>query len=385
MTLTPADELARRDAIEKLPKRLRQLDGILRGKGVDLAELEGADINKVGFYQAMHKNEDGDAVITDLARIEFAPSWETGPAWPLVQPGPPVKMPKRDRPKLAKGKYRKFMALPDMQIGYYWNNGELFPTHDEAALAIVMQQIREFQPDVIVWHGDNADFPELGRFRVTPAFVQTTQATIDRCTELGFEVRDAAPAADNKWLAGNHEERLVNYIIDNARAAFGLKRGREGEGWPVLSMPHLCRFGESGIDFLPGYPANRYFVNDGLQAIHGNKTGPHGTVAAKYLTKTKRSTMFGHIHSHDEANATDEDGWQVWAGSAGCLCRVDGAVPSTNSGQDLEGNPVTVHESWQQGLFLGEFKPEGKAFAREHVAIRHGWSLWRGKEYGTPA
>ena len=47
--------------------------------------------------------------------------------------------------------------------------------------------------------------------------------------------------------------------------------------------------------------------------------------------------------------------------------------------------PVTVHESWQQGLFVGEFKPDGRAFGREHVAIRHGWSLWRGTEYGTPA
>jgi hypothetical protein len=38
---------------------------------------------------------------------------------------------------------------------------------------------------------------------------------------LCAQVRDAAPNAQIIWLAGNHEERIPNYLLDNAAAAFG--------------------------------------------------------------------------------------------------------------------------------------------------------------------
>ena len=378
------DEAIADAARDNLPKRLAQLDKILRAKGIDLAELEAASVKDVKFWQSMHKDNDGEAIVTDLAGITFSPAWETGPAWPVVQPGPKVPLHKPAKARIGKG-YQRFMSLPDMQVGYFWRDGELIPTHDEEALAIVLAMVTDYDPDVIVLHGDNADFPELGRYRLTPSFAQTTQATVDRLTLLAGELREAAPRAGIKWLAGNHEERLSNYVIDNAKAAFGLRKGMDPDGWPVLSVPYLCRLDDVGIDYLPGYPANRYDINDGLRVIHGDKTGPAGTVAAKYLHRSHRSVMFGHIHTHDEAEVTNEDGWQVWAGSAGCLCRVDGAVPSTHSGSDLDGVPVQVHESWQQGLFVGEFKPDSRAFSVEHVSIRHSWSRWRGREYGKAA
>lgn len=362
-----------------LPKRLAQLDRILRSKGIDLADLEGAQVKSLGFYQMMHKDNDGEAVITDLARIEIAPSWESGPEWPVVQAAPAPKPQRRVKARATKG-WQSWASLPDMQIGYYSDSdGQLVPIHDEDAIAIALAVIRDLQPSVVVLVGDNADFASMSRFRTTPAFASTTQATIDRCALLAQELRDAAPAARIVWLAGNHEERLSNYILDNAKAAFGLKRA--SDRWPVLSMPHLCHFDAFDIEYLEGYPANRFVLNDGLQFIHGDRTGPPGTVAAKYLHRTHRSTVFGHIHTHDEAEVTNEDGWQVWAGSAGCLCRVDGVVPSTHSGNTSSGQPVVVHESWQQGFFVGEWKPDSRAFTVEHVAIRHGWARWRGMEY----
>jgi len=368
----------------KLSKRLRQIDGILRAKGIALDELEAASVRSVGFWQAMHKDEAGDAVITDLARIEFAPSWETGPAWPVIQRGPEVHRFAPVRTKKGKG-WRVGVALPDMQIGFMWGkDGTLVPIHDEAAIAIAIAIIRDVQPDVVVMHGDNADFAEWSRFRLSPVFAQTTQPTIDRCTLLGQQIREAAPNARIVWLAGNHEERLPNHILDNARAAFGLKRGQDVDGWPVLSMPNLCRFDDTRIEWLPGYPANRFALTPELDVIHGHYTGPNGTVAKKYLAKGRKSVLFGHVHSAEHAEQTDEEGWQRVAASAGCLCRTDGLVPSTKSGTDDEGHPVTVHEDWQQGLFVIDYKPSG-AFSLDRVSIRHGWARWRGQEYGEAA
>lgn len=380
-----ADRAAARPDPERLPKRLRQLDGILRAKGITLDELEAASVRSVGFWQAMHKDEAGDAVITDLARIEFAPSWETGPEWPVIQPGPAVvKAPKPARKRTRK--WQTAVVLPDMQIGYWWGpDGELVPTHDEAALSVARAIIRDAQPDLIVMHGDNADFPELSRYRLTPTFQRTTQATIDRCTILAADLRADAPGARIIWLAGNHEERLQNYVMDNAAAAFGLKRGCDTSAWPVLSMPNLCRFDESRVEFLPGYPANCYWINDKLRVIHGN-IARKGGVAHHYLDDARASTLYGHVHRAERAERTrtTRDGPRtVLAASAGCLARIDGAVPSTKGGYDLDGQPLVSYEDWQQGLFVIPFQPGEGHFALEHVQILDGWAMWRGQEYAA--
>lgn len=379
-------EALQASAADKLPKRLRQLHDILKAKGIDLADLEDAKVRSVGFWQAMHRDDDGEAVITDLARIELAPSWDEGPKWPVVQRGPAV--PSAPRAKRRKGKgWRTAVVLPDMQIGYYLNAAdELEAIHDEAAISIARQVIAEMAPDLIVMVGDNADFAEFSRFRLSPAYARTTQATIDRCTTIAADLRADAPDAEIVWLEGNHEARLSFAIIDNAKAAFGLRRGAEVDGWPVLSMPHLCHFDESGVDYRSGYPANDYWINDSLRVIHGHKVTSNGSTAHKYLDDARVSTIFGHVHRAEHAERTRQtrDGPRtITAASAGCLCRTDGAVPSTKGGMDVHGQPVPTAEDWQQGFHVVHYQPGDGPFALERVSILGGWAMHRGVEYRT--
>jgi hypothetical protein len=168
--------------------------------------------------------------------------------------------------------WRTAVVLPDMQVGYFRRGDDgLEPIHDERAIAIAIAACKDLQPDEIVMVGDNADLCEFGKYRTTPAFQRTTQATIDRLALLGAELRTACPNARIVWLAGNHEERLPNFILDNAVAAFGLRQGNTPESWPVLSLPHLCHFDRYGIEYLPGYPANKFWINERLRVIHGHK------------------------------------------------------------------------------------------------------------------
>jgi hypothetical protein len=378
-----------RDSLDKLPKRLRQLYEILAAKGIDLTALEEATVNKVGYWQSMHRDDDGNAVVTDLARIELAPAWETGPAWPVIAPGPKVKAPPPAKRRASKG-WRKAMVLPDMQIGYFINaDDDLEPIHDEAAISIVRQVIREQQPDLIVLVGDNADFAEFSRFRVSPAYQRTTQATIDRCTTIAADLRADAPAAEIIWLEGNHEARLTFHIIDNAKAAFGLRQGGPTpDGWPVLSMPHLCRFDDHRITYLSGYPANVWWINDNLRVIHGDKVTSNGSTAHKYLDDSRVSTIFGHVHRAEHAERTRQtrDGPRtITSASAGCLCRIDGTVPSTKGGIDVHGQPVPTAEDWQQGFHVVHYQPGDGAFSLERVQILNGWARFRDQEYrATP-
>lgn len=364
---------------------LGKIAELLKRNDIELDEI-GA-VKRVSLYQSLTKNEDGEAEIHDLLGIQFSPAFEAGPQWPVVQQGPAVKLP----PVKAKPKpptdYRTCVVLPDMQIGYFRNKeGQLEPTHDEGAIDIAFSIIKDVKPDLIVMVGDNLDLPEFGKYRLSSAYALTTQASIDRATTLCAQIRSLAPHARVVWLSGNHEERLVNYVIDNAKSAFALRKGNTPDSWPVLSVPYLCRFDEFGIEFVPGYPAGQFWINQRLRVIHGTKVRSNGSTAHAYLSTEKTSVLYGHIHRREwaERSRSDWDGPKtVMAASPGTLARCDGTVPSTKGGLDLDGRPMTVVEDWQQGLGVVTFEEGDGQFWYEQVPFHGGEAFFRGKLYST--
>ena len=321
--------------------------------------------------------------------VQFSPAWETGPAWETVRQGPPTKVTVRlPKPLPRPEGYEVAVVLPDIQIGYFRGaDGDLEPTHDEAAITVAEQIIAAAQPDKIVLVGDNLDAPEFGKYRLSPAFSLTTQASIDRATELCFRLRALAPDAEIVWIAGNHEERISNATIENLKAAFGIKRGLAPDSLPVLSVPFLLRMDEAQIDYRPGYPAGSYWINERLRVIHGDKVASGGSTAHKYLANSKTSVLYGHIHRREwaERSREDFDGPKtIMAASPGCLCRTDGCVPATQGGLDLEGRPVPVTLDWQQGVGVVTYQPGDGEFWYEQVPIHSGRAWWRGKLYGCP-
>ncbi len=359
------------------------------GKLVDLFDRQGIDINEVGtikrvsVYQSLTKNVDGEAEVHDLMGVQFSPAWETGPQWPVIQQGPAYKLPPRKTASQKPQDWLTAVILPDMQIGFYRRaDDNLEPTHDPVAIDLSISLVKKLKPQMVVMHGDNLDLPEMGKYRLSPAFGRTTQAAIDYATELVARLREAAPDAEICWLAGNHEERLVNYLLDNAKAAFGLKQGGNPEGWPVLSVPFLCRFDQYEIKYFPGYPAGQVWINQKLRCIHGTKAKSNGSTAHQYLAHEKTSVLYGHVHRREWAEQTRED-WDgpktILAASAGCLARVDGAVPSTKGGIDLDGRPLTVTENWQQGLAVVTYQEGDAPFNLELVPIRDGQMMYRGQ------
>ena len=368
---------------------LGRLADLLERQGISVDEI--GTVNRVSVYQSLTKNQDGDAEVHDLLGVQFSPSWETGPQFDPVRQGPPVRVTVRV-PKKAKNPdgYETAVILPDIQIGYFRNSdGVLEPTHDEDALAVALAIVRDVQPDKVVLVGDNVDAPEFGKYRLSPAYALTTQASIDRATTLSAELRACAPDAEIVWLAGNHEERLVNATLDNLKAAFGLRRGNSKHELPVLSIPYLCRFDEYGITYLPGYPASSYWINEKIKVIHGDKVRSGGSTAHAYLNGgTKCSVLYGHIHRREwaERSRDDYDGPKtILAASPGTLARCDGSVPSTKGGLDLDGRPLPIVEDWQQGVGVVTYEPGDGRFWYEQVAIHQGEALFRGTLYSCRA
>lgn len=377
------EEAERQAGADKLGKLAR----LLERSGIDLEDV--SRVERVNLWQGFLKDPDGKAEKVDLAGISLVPRWADGPEWPVIQPGPPVRLPPAKTLKRTASGWEVAVVLPDIQAGYFRGpGGALEPTHDEAALAVALAVVKAAKPSLVVLVGDNADLPEFGKYRLSVAFQQTTQATIDRLTLFLAELRQAAPAARIVWLAGNHEERLPNYLLDNAKAAFGLRRGTLPEErpstWPLLSIPELLRMNEFGVEYIPGYPASHVWVTPRLKIVHGEIVRSQSSTASAYLNREKTSVIFGHVHRREYAARTrdDHDGpREVMAASPGCLARVDGAVPSTKGGTDLDGRPVYRGEDWQQGIAVVPYRKDTGVFVYEQVAILQGWAMWRGKEF----
>jgi len=340
----------------------------------DLSEISQIDIK---HWQMGSKDADGNPQVTDLegtrVKLELAPSWAEGPKWDLVtQAKPTIVRPVKAKKNL--GGRKTAVILPDPQIGYRRDieTGNLDPFHDEAAIELAMQVIRELNPDVVVNLGDLLDLPEWGKYEQEATFAMTTQATLDRAHEFLAEQRANAPHAEIVVLEGNHDRRLTKAILRNAIAAFGLKRAKTPEGWPVLSVPFLLRLDELDVRYEVGYPANSYYINDRVKCIHGLKVRSGGSTAKAVSQDERVSTIFGHIHRAETHYKTVDVRGEArinFAHSPGCLCRIDGAVPSFKGSTDLMGRPIVSHENWQQGISVVTFVDGDGDFSLEHIFI----------------
>ncbi len=280
--------------------------------------------------------------------------------------------------------------LPDMQIGYWVGKSSdiCHTTHDESALDVAHQIMADVQAtygiDLVINAGDNLDFPAFSTHRSAPGFWNTTERSLNRASEEAAIQRALAPSARNIWIAGNHEQRLTNFMIDKVPAVMGLTR--EGDKHPVLSIPNLCRFDENKIEYLDPFPDAEFWVNEHLRFEHGSHClSGHGATAAKQL-KNGVSVGYGHIHRSELLHMTrhTRKGPRThFAGSPGCLCRIDGSVPSSRTGVNSGGSQAQKKtEDWQQGLWIFFYQENKEQLvAIEPIQIWGGWAMWRGKQY----
>src|SRR5688572_9282453 len=155
--------LSKELVLQKLPAQLKALYDLLEAKGIDLADLEQANVQRVKLYQGMSKDDEGEAHVTDMAAIQFSPAWESDPEWPVVQQAKPcVIKPVTTGSARKSPKWRTPVTLPACQIGYrkFLDPDGLDPFHDEAAMSVALKLVAHLQPDVIVNLGDFCDFPE---------------------------------------------------------------------------------------------------------------------------------------------------------------------------------------------------------------------------------
>lgn len=307
---------------------------------------------------------------------------EEGPS-PIIRQAEPVNVKiTRSRAKKAdKDGWRTAVLMPDAQR----------PTQDQAAVDVALQILaaveKKYGVDDIIHLGDDLDLPDMGRHRSAPDVCgKINLACQQQYRTLAYE-RELCPEAEIKWIAGNHEARMTNWLVDNAPQLLALQRPDMDDEEPVLSIPFLCRLNELDVEYLDPYPEAEVWLNDHLRCIHGTITkGAKGATAAAYLAQGNVSTIYGHIHRQEQLWQTrhTKNGPRTYmAGSPGTLCRIDGQVPSMRSGISYRGKQGgTGTEDWQQGIWIVRYEPEGRQwFTIEPVHIWAGWGVWRGETF----
>lgn len=284
-----------------------------------------------------------------------------GPEWPVVQPATPVRVdPPRAAPSLIKG-WKTAVIWADTQFGYRHVENEYIPFHDDDAIDTAWAIVREINPHVTVGAGDILDLPSQSRWAQEAGFANTTQKSLDACHHRMAQLRDST-SGDIVLIEGNHDKRLQNFVETNALAAFGLRKAGLPESWPVMSIPNLLRLDELDIQYQDAYPAAHYWVNDKLKVEHGTKANSNGSTMHKYLKDEPHfSRAAGHSHRLELNTRTTYDRLgriQSFGINPGCLCRVDGAVPSVHGGIGSDRRHAEVHEDWQNGIAVVRYTDE---------------------------
>ena len=385
---TAVEQVIDEQSREQLHKKL---DEVIDQTNTNPAHVKGF---RVSQWEGLTKDADGEAQIHKLQGFQlvaeardFEPKWETIRQIDY-EPVPFLKREAKSRPK----NQGAAVILPDPQIGFRrYADGVVDTFHDENAIAVALSVINEVQPTEVVFLGDLLDLPAFGRFEQSEDYAHTTNLALQYACNLLDTIRSiVGPDCKITILEGNHERRIEKQNKANILANFNLRVEGDVSNFPVLSVPHLLNLEKRGVEYVEGYPSGKYWLNERLQIIHGHIVRSGGSTVNAVVKQEDATTIFGHIHrieSQYKTQNTFKGARTIAAHTPGCLCRVDGAVPSAKGSTKLDGRPVDQAENWQQGLAVVEFTKGDGSFSYEQVFINtheNYRTMYRGKEFTPP-
>jgi len=284
---------------------------------------------------------------------------------------PAQKFVRIDHPA-RKSRLKHAVIVPDLQMGFAWKNRYQYldPMHDRAAMAAVVNLIREIKPHYVILLGDMLDLaPWSTRFPRKPEYKQTTQPVIDELHWWLADIRSVAPGAEILYMAGNHEERMHKAMIEKLPEATYLAKAFQDS--PALSVRNLLRLDDLNIEYIGPYGED-WWLWDSVRITHGTKVRSGGGATAVAIAKTARwSEVYGHVHKVEMMQKTFHGPFGrnvITAMSPGCLCRVDGSVPG-----------VSLSPDWQQGCGVATLDEDTEQVHMQVLPIYDGSLVWDGR------
>lgn len=350
----------------------------------EFLEQNGTDPDSVTFTFGVTSNPSGgywNKLLNVRAKQET--DKDGFPLWPLIERPTTTYSLKPIKPTPRVTKFKTAVVGADTQIGFDMDeSGNLFPYHDDAAIDIFHQIVLLENPDQTIIAGDILDLSEQGRWAQEARFANTTNHALERGRKFAADTR-ARTSGEIHWIEGNHDKRMQGFMEANAKSAMNVKKAGYPDSWPVMSIPNLVGLDDFDTSYIDAYPAGAHWLTNDLRVIHGTKSRSNGSTASAYANATPHlSTIFGHSHRLEIQSKTifDRAGKiRTMNVNPGCLCRVDGAVPSVHGARHLDGSKATYWEDWQQGVAVIRYRESGEFYV-ELIQIDDGRAFFGGQE-----
>jgi hypothetical protein len=173
---------------------------------------------------------------------------------------------------------KTIVIVPDMQV----------PLHDAEAVNSLIDFVADFQPDMLVNVGDDADFTEVGSWKrgLAAEYGGTFQDGLDETTAVHEQFREALGDKPYHVSRSNHTDRLDAYIARHAPALSPV-RG--------LRLEELLGYDELGIRFH----REPFKIAPGWVCAHGDEgslSRISGRTAGLLAEKWGVSVVCGHSH-----------------------------------------------------------------------------------------
>lgn len=242
---------------------------------------------------------------------------------------------------------------------------------DKFALKVFLDTAKRMQPDVVALNGDVLDLYDLSRFPKDPTTARDVQGEINFVVNaILAPVRAACPNAQIDFIEGNHEWRLIKYLMDQAPGFAGLE---------CLEFGNLFKLDQFEINLVARKAFRRQIVKDrqkfenfttygdgALLITHGSCTGSNP--AKTELERWGHTGISGHLHrpmQHSGGNGlTGVKTWTV----CGCMARTS-----------LSRQYMEVPAGWVNGFAYAEIH-KGRAQVTP-VNFSNGWVSVAGKTY----
>ena len=190
-------------------------------------------------------------------------------------------------------------------------NDAHFPYHDVPTLSVALEKAKKDRVTGFLLNGDLLDCHWISRHNKEPSAPRYCEEIAVGNQFLDY-LKYRFPKTRIVFKAGNHEERLRVYIIQNAEALFGLE---------AVTLPSLLELRRRGIEWVED---KRVIRLGKLNAIHGHEypggiQSPVNPARGLFL-RAKASSIAGHHHQTSEHFEPDIKGTPHGAWSIGCAC-----------------------------------------------------------------
>lgn len=244
---------------------------------------------------------------------------------------------------------KKSILLPDLH----------YPHHDKKAMRSINDFIIDYQPDEILYMGDQLDLSCISSWNKKRPLLKEGKRLIDEYKNFNEEillVHEKITRDDCKrvFFYGNHERRIQWYIQEHP----------ELDGF--LDIDTSLQLKERGYKIIE---YNDFYNIEKLRVIHGFYYNKYH--AAKTLDVFEKNVVYGHAHnpqSYTKISPMDIEGYHT-ATSLGCLCNI--------SPEYMEGKP----NFWSNGFGIVESSSYTKYFNLYPITIINGTFLFNGKIY----